>query len=241
MIAGAVLLTAIGGSVAVQALTVLGTGSAGMLGSGLGGGMSGHIISLWNKRQQRKLVHRIAPESSPTGAELLIRRWHMEGARLAGGEGAEIEIHVPDTSVEEPRFDWRGKVKYNDEMLTLRGTAARSVLSRAMVHLNEKGATHRRVQGAIDLLAEAATAEAYLRQTAQGNVVLGQKKDHKAEQISPTHALALEMALNDETERRAMEGDLALLESAWREAEEIAAIADLLPTDPLTRLRPGGA
>ena len=43
--------------------------------------------------------------------------------------------------------------------------------------------------------------------------------------------LALEMAANEDSERRAMEGELAELESAWREAEEIAAIADglLLP------------
>ena len=43
--------------------------------------------------------------------------------------------------------------------------------------------------------------------------------------------LALEMALHEEQERRALEGELAQLEQAWREAEEIAAIADnlLLP------------
>ena len=40
--------------------------------------------------------------------------------------------------------------------------------------------------------------------------------------------LALEMAANEDTERRAMEGELADLERAWREAEEIAAIADEL-------------
>ena len=38
--------------------------------------------------------------------------------------------------------------------------------------------------------------------------------------------LALEMALHEDTERRALEGELAILEAAWREAEEIAAIAD---------------
>jgi hypothetical protein len=41
-------------------------------------------------------------------------------------------------------------------------------------------------------------------------------------------ALALEMALHEEQERRALEGELSLLEAAWREAEEIAAIADRL-------------
>ena len=40
------------------------------------------------------------------------------------------------------------------------------------------------------------------------------------------------MAVHEETEREALEGELALLEQAWREAEEIAEIADglLLPT-----------
>ena len=43
--------------------------------------------------------------------------------------------------------------------------------------------------------------------------------------------LALEMSLHEEQERRALEGELWILEQAWKEAEEIAAIADnlLLP------------
>jgi hypothetical protein len=40
--------------------------------------------------------------------------------------------------------------------------------------------------------------------------------------------LALEMAANEDWECRAVEGELAELEAAWREAEEIAAIADNL-------------
>jgi hypothetical protein len=41
------------------------------------------------------------------------------------------------------------------------------------------------------------------------------------------------MASHEEAERRAMEGELALLDAAWRTAEEIAAIADslLVPDD----------
>ena len=38
--------------------------------------------------------------------------------------------------------------------------------------------------------------------------------------------LALEMAANEDTERRAMDGELLELERAWRDAEEVAAIAD---------------
>jgi hypothetical protein len=40
--------------------------------------------------------------------------------------------------------------------------------------------------------------------------------------------LALEMAAHEETERRALEGELAELVEAWREADEIASIADAL-------------
>jgi hypothetical protein len=45
-------------------------------------------------------------------------------------------------------------------------------------------------------------------------------------QLSPVERLALEMAVHEETERRAMEGELAILEKAWRDAEVIAAICD---------------
>ena len=34
------------------------------------------------------------------------------------------------------------------------------------------------------------------------------------------------MVSHEESERRAMEGDLRLLEEAWKEAEEIAGISD---------------
>lgn len=40
--------------------------------------------------------------------------------------------------------------------------------------------------------------------------------------------LAMEMAAHEDVERRAMEGELAILEAAWRQAEEIASISDNL-------------
>ena len=56
--------------------------------------------------------------------------------------------------------------------------------------------------------------------------------DESRPQLSQTDALALEMALQEDAERRALEGELAALRAAWREAEEIARIADALPDDP---------
>ena len=56
--------------------------------------------------------------------------------------------------------------------------------------------------------------------------------------LPDAHRLALEMALHEAAERRAFEGELAELERAWREAEEIAAIADdmFIPTSVTTTL-----
>ena len=58
-----------------------------------------------------------------------------------------------------------------------------------------------------------------------------QHRDIGALNLTPVERLALEMAVHEETERRALEGELAAIAAAWREAEEVAAIADglLLP------------
>lgn len=50
--------------------------------------------------------------------------------------------------------------------------------------------------------------------------------------LDSVQRLALEMALHEEAERAAMQGELATLELAWREAEEIAGIADSLLVSP---------
>lgn len=49
--------------------------------------------------------------------------------------------------------------------------------------------------------------------------------------VGPELRLALEMCAHEETERRALEGELKLLEREWREAERIGAIADGLVFD----------
>jgi len=57
-------------------------------------------------------------------------------------------------------------------------------------------------------------------------------------QLPAPRRLALEMALHESTEQRAIDGELAALETAWREAEEIAGIADdlLLPDNVRARV-----
>ncbi len=53
--------------------------------------------------------------------------------------------------------------------------------------------------------------------------------------LPPPHRLALEMALHETYEELALDDELASLERAWQEAEEIAAIADDLLVPPNVR------
>lgn len=57
---------------------------------------------------------------------------------------------------------------------------------------------------------------------------LGSAQRTLLHRLSPEDRLALEMAANEDAERRALEGELAALRAAWAEAEEIAAIADTM-------------
>lgn len=215
-------------------------GAAVAAGAAIMGGMvaltaSGGAYSLINiglqayrQRKQRKVIYRLPAERSPTGSEVVLRRWHAAGSVLRPGQVDGIALVVPDAARKDPKTDGWGKTKYIAEPLVLGDADARTFLSRAMVQLNEKGASRKRLEGAVQLLGSAGTAEDFLRRTAGEGRTLAARKDMPGRALVPEGALALEMALHEESERRALEGELALLQSAWREAEEIAEIADRL-------------
>jgi hypothetical protein len=215
-------------------LAAAGVFVGGMVALSVGGGMAGvwsAMASSWQERQARKVVHRIAPGESPTGKALAVRRWHVQAGRLADG-GGELGLHLPDVHQEKRRTDAWGRPKFSGDEVELRGDAARAVLRRGMVVVNRSGASHARVAEAVRALHDAGSAEAFLRRSARDGAVLGKRKGMESARIAPPQALALEMALHDEQERRALEGELAALEAAWRQAEEIADIADRLPDLP---------
>jgi hypothetical protein len=190
-----------------------------------------------NQRRQRKVIYRIPAERSPTGSEVVLRRWHTSRAvLLPAADGSGIAMEVPDATRKDPR-NGKKRRPTDPPPLLLPDAEARTFLGRAMVHVNERGATRRRLEGAVSLLGQAGTADDFLRRVAAEGRSLGKRKDMPGRQLVPEGALALEMALHEEQERRAMEGELALLESAWRQAEEIAAIADRLAEEATPAIR----
>jgi hypothetical protein len=117
----------------------------------------------------------------------------------------------------------------------VRGDEVRTALAQVIPALTPFGGDADDVTGAIDLVEEAGSAEACIRKTMERAARLRSGFLSRA----PVEArLALEMSLQEDGERRALHGELAALETAWREAEQLAAIADnlLLPSDLLERL-----
>jgi len=117
----------------------------------------------------------------------------------------------------------------------LRGPDVRRALGQVVPALTPFGGDADEVTGAIELVDAAGSAEVCIAGT------LGRATRLRSgflTQFPVESRLALEMSLQEDGERRALEGELAVLESAWRDAEQIAAIADnlLLPSDVLERL-----
>ncbi len=126
------------------------------------------------------------------------------------------------------------------------GEDARRAINAILPAVNSAGGNSKKVQSAVSEIESHGHPEQLVRQAAER----WREYRHRGESgylaCMPHHTrLAFEMALHEEEERRALEGELWRLEQAWREAEEIAAISDdlLLPegaTGFVERHRPKG-
>lgn len=173
----------------------------------------------------RRRVHRL-PAGTATAYPVVLRRRHVERAGLREGPGGEMQIvlwEAPDHTPQSP--------------LVVRGAEALRLLERVMVVVNRAGARAHHVDGAVDALSRAGTGEFLARAVRDGRslrIGAASPSGLPYTALARVEALALEMALHEERERRALDGELTLLESAWRDAERIADIADrlALPSSP---------
>ncbi|HET6764556.1 MAG TPA: hypothetical protein VFH27_12820 [Longimicrobiaceae bacterium] len=205
-------------------LSMLGAGST-MLPFWLGsaayygwGAWKGHI-------QPQQVLAPIEAGESTYGAPLVLRRMHLNGARFvvpALGEQLALEVNVPSRG-RTLRLETEESLR---RMVRLSEAATRRMLRRSMVHVNGHGAAPEHLDRAMTIIREEGPDGYLAKLPSIRNPLL------PANHVSPQLNLALEMVLNDEEERRAMDGELALLEAAWREAESIAEIADRLPDEP---------
>lgn len=140
---------------------------------------------------------------------------------LPTGEPGEVEL-----AARCPRCG-----SYEDGGLHLRGDEAGRTLRRVLAYHHFDGASERRVTSAARLIQEAGSPHDLTRIVVRGGRRLGD--------LQRTGGIALEIALNEASEQRMLELELAELEAHWRREEELAAIVDgeLTPLPMLESLR----
>jgi hypothetical protein len=220
---------------------------------------------LKRRRQQHRIAHGLSSASRimfiTTGVSLLwlpLIAWDALSrerlvARAVDGEGHRIELkrkHVEHFRLlPEGEGEWLARVRHRGGVSELRGAEAVYLCGRILPHINAHGASAQQVQSAVKQIEEGggpggtfATVARHLELWQHHGLIT--RPDHKLRTAPLELRLALEMAAHEETETRALEGELQQLADAWRDAEEIAAIADslLIPrgvTDRIIRWRAG--
>jgi len=139
--------------------------------------------------------------------------------------------HLPDVRLNTVDRDWRFELPHSVGWEGYTEDQAINVMGLVLPVANGFGASQTQVVDAVRELDKVGDARAYIESVA--NRVRRSELKEKGIGQYPMHVrLALEMAAHEETEREALRGRLRWLERRWRQAEEIAEIADNLFTMP---------
>lgn len=244
------LATAAGGILALQ------KGIGGML---LFQVSAGPVIAIGAASAIANAIHlrrRVARIALPSGESASLTQAHVESVRIVADpdepSGWQLRVrHRPLTGM-------RAKFSVHDPEVTFRGAEARRVASRLLPRLNRSGGRRQVVEDAVRILDRMGSADAVFRLASRHDPESGRMSyserlsfEDDVERGEPLPALvrvrtplklATEMAAHEEFERAALAGELAELHERWKEAEEVAAIADSLTLPPalldrLDRLR----
>lgn len=202
------ILIGVGATAAVGTVAVAGF-ATGVITSGILS-QSGSFVNLWvNGRTLVRL-------RGPDGEVLKLKRPDLQHARFVPGDPGEWALLV-------------GK----DKQRRFTGAEAEHAAGVIVARLNASGAKPAAVQDAVREIERVGGPDAYIASMVRDSGRRAESKQSKEGlgKLPPPTRLAIEMSLHEDHERRALEGELALLEEAWKGADEIAAIADdlLLP------------
>ncbi len=120
---------------------------------------------------------------------------------------------------------WRLIVPHGEGEVDLTGPEAERTAGVLLAQANRAGATRSEVEEAVGALEEHGGPAGFFEEAVREAARSGYGYS-PIEALPRAYRLPLEMAAHESSERRALEGELEELERAWREAEEIAAIAD---------------
>ena len=177
------------------------------------------IDGLAKQYRRRRIVARVP---TADGRRLIVRGSHLDRVTL-----------TPDA---QSTVGWNLHLTHSAGEAVLSDHHATRAAALIMPAVNRAGASRRNVQQAVREIESLRDPVEFLKTIAagpeQGRLdyrAYRRRSKHKGLIRLPVSTrLAVEMAVNEEHERIALEGELALLELAWQDAEEIAAIADSL-------------
>jgi hypothetical protein len=200
------------------------------IGAATGGGL--WILARLGETAYERIVHGspatvVAQIPLVSGQPIPLRRVDLGKVIVGTDRGGHFWLGVPSRRGQRRRHD-------RDDMEYFAGERALRAAGLILPAMNWAGATARDVETATSLVEASSSATDLFTKVAHHAA-----ERPRLDKLNTPMRLALEMATHEEAERRALEGELALLESAWKEAEEIAEIADnlLLPPDIDERLR----
>ena len=153
--------------------------------------------------------------------------------KLHPDDGKVIRLKQPDLQGTRLRsaddeLGFRIQIRKGKKTTWHEGEEARRFASTILPRINASGGKKDTVQRAVRKIESVGHPDRFLVNVAGRNSYEYQGVPGYIDKMPRTTKLALEMALHEEQERRALEGELWLLERAWVEAEEIAEISDSL-------------
>jgi hypothetical protein len=193
------------GAAAVVGGLVIGGTVTGVLG-GVALSQTGNVWNLW--MNGRTLV-RLRTDD---GRAIRMKRIDLLGTRLRPADddvGYRLEVR------KGRRKEW------------FEGEEAQRLIGAIMPGMNRMGGKPVTVRHAVSEIEHHGHPDGFLADVVSGDRFRDKHGTPGYVNKMPRHSkLALEMALHEEQERRALEGELWRLERAWEAAEEIAAISD---------------
>ncbi|MDQ2665653.1 MAG: hypothetical protein M3Z05_06555 [Gemmatimonadota bacterium] len=196
-------------------------------------------------RHRRSVVARVqVTQDDGSVAHLSLARLHVARARLATQRDGRWILDVPHLGGSERLQYTHTGLRHLTDSTELTGDEAQRAAAQILPHVNTMVGRAKTVQDAVRVMEDAGSVAATFANAARLNpragwrLTSGKVMDGSLAALPAPVRLALEMASHEDAERRALAGDLQVLEEAWRSAEEIAGIADdlLLPVDVADRL-----
>jgi hypothetical protein len=236
------------GAGVAAAVGVIAIGPATGLIAGGGWGLYNLVSSVHTAYQQRRVrAHVRVPGYDKLGTVRLkqLERaaivWHESdwGLRVAYEmSNREAPRERSPFAIQRPIGGWK-----RDETVILSGDAALRAAGQLLPAINAEGAKRSEVESAVRIVEQTAEPSRLFSRYAvsppRPTRRSPEERGHILANLPKEVRLAFEMAAHEDTERRALEGELALLEAAWRQAEEVAAIADEMFVTDATRRKLG--